>query len=137
MNNNTQQARFQFVKYLIDQCSVNFTGKKLSKEMEFAINPEGIFNKEEKTFELILNLVINDKEHNLDLSIRIHGYFTYDGSNMDEVRSFIGINSPAILFPYIRAYVSNITALGGMPPVIMPTLNLKGVGEQLAKDLII
>lgn len=135
MDNNTQQARFQFVKYLIDQCSVNFTGKELSNEMEFAINPEGIFNEAEKKFELILNLVVNDKEHNLDLSMRIHGYFTYDGNNMDEIRSFIGINSPAILFPYIRAYVSNITALGGMPPVIMPTLNLKRVGEQLVKEL--
>ena len=135
MDNNTQQARFQFVRYLIDQCSVNLTGKELSKEMVFAINPEGVFNEKDKTFELVLNLVVNDKDHNLDLNIRIHGYFTYDGNNMDEVRSFIGINSPAILFPYVRAYVSNITALGGMPPVIMPTLNLKRVGEQLVKDL--
>ena len=137
MDNNTKQARFQFLRYLIDKCSVNFTGKQLSKEMEFAINPEGEFNKEEKTFELILNVVVNDKEHNLDLNMRIHGFFSYDGDNMDEVRSFIGINSPAILFPYIRAYVSNITALGGMQPVIMPTLNLRGVGEQLVKDLSI
>lgn len=135
MDNNTQQARFQFVRYLIDQCSVNLTGKELSKEMVFAINPEGVFNEKDKTFELVLNLVVNDKDHNLDLNMRIHGYFTYDGNNMDEVRSFIGINSPAILFPYVRAYVSNITALGGMPPVIMPTLNLKRVGEQLVKDL--
>lgn len=135
MDNNTQQARFQFIRYLIDQCSVNLTGKELSKEMVFAINPEGVFNEKDKTFELVLNLVVNDKDHNLDLNMRIHGYFTYDGNNMDEVRSFIGINSPAILFPYVRAYVSNITALGGMPPVIMPTLNLKRVGEQLVKDL--
>ena len=135
MENNTKQARFQFLSYLIDQVSINFTGKQLSKEMEFAINPEGKFNQEEKKFELIMSVIVNDKEHNMDLNMRIRGFFSYDGDDMGELKSFIGINSPAILFPYIRSYVTNITALGGLSPVIMPTLNMKGVGEKLVQSL--
>ena len=135
MENNTKQARFQFLSYLIDQVSINFTGKQLSKEMEFAINPEGKFNQEEKKFELIMSVIVNDKEHNMDLNMRIRGFFSYDGDDIGELKSFIGINSPAILFPYIRSYVTNITALGGLSPVIMPTLNMKGVGEKLVQSL--
>ena len=43
--------------------------------------------------------------------------------------------APALLFPYIRAYVSNITALSGMQPIIMPTLNMVAVGEELVSQL--
>lgn len=135
MSKNTTQARFQFQGYLVDQVSLKFTGEQLSKAMEFGINPEGTFNEEEKKFELILNVLVNDDNHNMDLNMRIKGFFAYDGDNKEELLRFIGINSPAILFPYIRAYVSNITALGGMPPIIMPTLNMSSVGEELMKKL--
>ena len=54
---------------------------------------------------------------------------------MQELLPFICHNAPAILFPYIRAYISNITALGGIAPIILPTLNLESVGKTLKDEL--
>lgn len=49
--------------------------------------------------------------------------FDNDLSETDK-NSFFNVNTPAILFPYIRAYVTALTALSGIPPVVMPTINL-------------
>jgi len=33
-------------------------------------------------------------------------------------------NAMAILFPYIRNIITNITSMSGFPPLIIPTLNI-------------
>lgn len=129
------QARFQFAGYLIDQCSISLTGNSIGDEMEFGIDPKGEFDKEQSRFTLTMLVTIGDKERNLDLSLRIRGFFSYETTDMKELRTFIGVSAPALLFPYIRAYVSNITALSGMQPIIMPTLNMVAVGEDLVRQL--
>ncbi|MDY4753237.1 MAG: protein-export chaperone SecB [Prevotella sp.] len=50
---------------------------------------------------------------------------------MNNLLNFICINAPAIIFPYIRAYVSTLTSLSGIPTIIMPTINMESVGRQL------
>lgn len=36
---------------------------------------------------------------------------------------FVGINAPAIAYPYLRSFVSTITLLSGYPAAILPTIN--------------
>ena len=43
-------------------------------------------------------------------------------------------NAPAILFPYIRAYISTLTNLSGYKPINLPTLNLTSLREELEKN---
>ena len=57
-------------------------------------------------------------------------------AQMQKLKTFIGLNAPAILFPYLRAYVSNITALSGMQPIIMPTLNLSTICKDMVEKLM-
>ena len=103
--------------------------------MQFVIEPEGVFKKEDKKFTLTLKVLIKDEEKNLELVMKMDGIFAYEADDMQELVPFISVNAPAIMFPYIRAYISNITALGGMPPIILPTLNIEGVGKELLKKL--
>ncbi|ERJ81854.1 hypothetical protein HMPREF1990_01181 [Porphyromonas gingivalis W4087] len=129
--NNVMPARFRFVKYLITEASIKLTGRTLGKDVQFGIHPDGELKKEEKIFLLIMKVLIKDDENNLDFSMSIEGVFEYEIDDLQELIPFICENAPAILFPYIRAYISNITALSGMSPIILPTLNIKRVGEEL------
>ncbi|MEZ3531658.1 MAG: protein-export chaperone SecB [Muribaculaceae bacterium] len=63
------------------------------------------------------------------------GYF--ESINCDEAQrnAFLCHNAPAILFPYMRAYVSCVTAQSGMSPVIIPTINLRKEGENLLAQI--
>ena len=53
--------------------------------------------------------------------------------NDKEIKPFIDINAPAIMFPYVRAFLSTLTAnLGaGFPPIILPPQIFQGELEVL------
>ena len=48
---------------------------------------------------------------------------------------FIEINAPAIAFPYIRAYISNLTTQSGLFTVTLPTFNLTNLGSNLKDNI--
>lgn len=134
-NNVNIQSSFQFIDYLIEKCNIEISDPNIGRDMKFGIEPYGEFDKDNHIFTLSLEVAVKDGEDKFIMSFLIKGLFEYKCSNFNELLNFIGINSPAILFPYIRAYVSSITSLSGMPPVIMPTLNMQPVGMQLIEKL--
>ena len=40
------------------------------------------------------------------------------------------IDSSRVLFPYVRAYVSTLTSLSGMPPYVLPLIDFEGAPVQ-------
>jgi preprotein translocase subunit SecB len=51
--------------------------------------------------------------------------FSVDG-DIDETfkeSNFVKINAPAIAYPFLRAYISNLTLSSGFSPIILPTIN--------------
>lgn len=131
--NNPSTSRFQFEGYIIDKASIALKNKNVGTEMEFRIEPNAQVANDKMN--LTLEVEVNDKEQNLMLNLRVVGFFRYDGEQVKEINQFLYLNGPAILFPYVRSYVSNITALSGLPPIIMPTLNMQPVGEYLRSKM--
>ncbi len=43
---------------------------------------------------------------------------------------FIRINAPAIAFPYIRTFISNLTLNSGFDAIILPTFNFIQMAEE-------
>ena len=80
-------------------------------------------NKNKFTFKIIFNLIINDRE--FDLNIEAMFNFETDEEITEEFKNshFPNINAPAIAYPYLRAYVSNLTLQSGVTPVMLPTIN--------------
>ena len=80
-------------------------------------------NKNKFTFKIIFNLIINDRE--FDLNIEAMFNFETDEEITEEFKTshFPKINAPAIAYPYLRAYVSNLTLQSGVTPVMLPTIN--------------
>lgn len=133
--NNVKQARFRLKNYIITETVIKLTRKTIGKDIQVGISPEGKLNEKDKSFTLTLKVVVKDNKRYLDININIDSVFEYDADSIQELLPFICNNAPAILFPYIRAYISNITALGGIAPIILPTLNLESVGKTLKNKL--
>lgn len=131
MNKKVEKARFRFVEYLFKETSIKLTGEDISDDVEFGIEPNGIFEEDNKMFILTLNVLVKDKKSNLEVKMTVTGKFEYETNDIQELVPYLGFNAPAIMFPYIRAYITNITALGGMSPIILPTLNMESVGKEL------
>ena len=131
MNKKVEKARFRFVEYLFKETSIKLTGEDIGDDVEFGIEPNGIFEEDNKMFILTLNVLVKDKKSSLEVKMTVIGKFKYETNDIQELVPYLGFNAPAIIFPYIRAYITNITALGGMSPIILPTLNMESVGKEL------
>jgi preprotein translocase subunit SecB len=64
---------------------------------------------------------------------RILGYFSLLGDISDpkEIASYFRINAVAILYPYLRALVSDLTSRGSESPIILPTMNIQKMMAEL------
>ena len=67
--------------------------------------------------------MVNDKKFNLDIKAMFD--FLTDEEISEEFKQshFPRINAPAIAYPYLRAYVSNLTLQSGVNPAMLPTIN--------------
>lgn len=48
--------------------------------------------------------------------------------------SYFYRNSIAIVFPYIRAFISTVTLQANIPPIILPTMNLTSLEIPLKQN---
>jgi len=133
----TEQIKLRFKG--VDFPSVQIKSFKAYQEsedhkMQVNIQPKVFIPKEsQNTFNIIMqiDLVIQDF---FILNITAIGLFELSQETVtDEVRkSFINENSPAIMFPYVRSFISTLTSnLGKVTtPIILPTRFFKGELEE-------
>jgi len=86
--------------------------------------------KEEKTFGIGFEIEIKDKK--FDLSLEAIFMFKLDENISEEFKlsDFPKINAPAIAFPYLRAYISNLTLQSGFEPVMLPSINFVNLSQE-------
>lgn len=129
------KAQLNFINFVVpvfkfDKCEIS------SDEEIFEFTPRAIINRKENQFHINIELEIKDTENSFHLQLTGVGIFEYNTKNEDLLLNFMSINGPAIIFPYIRSFVSNFTSLTGFNTITLPTLNLSGFKEEIAKTLI-
>jgi preprotein translocase subunit SecB len=88
-------------------------------------------------FQTIIYIQVPQPKSKVKLDVKLLGtFYSKDQEINDEFMNspFVKINSPAILFPYIRAFVSSFMATAGYPSPILPAINfahsLSNVGNK-------
>lgn len=135
---NTPIASFKFESFRITKSYLEMNESKEEQTYSINFKPKGIINKENSKFELELGVLIEEPNNNFKAEITAIGIYSFDIELQDEnLDKFFYQNATAILFPYIRAYITTLTSLSGISPVILPTLNLSKLGPELKKNTTI
>ena len=121
-----QIAKFRFKGYKIVESHIAISPQKevsqnLNVEFEqtVGVNEEGC----NMRLEMIAN--INDENRALSIKVKALGFFEFESDlTPDEKNVFFRTSASAILFPYVRAYITTLSSLSGVKPVILPTLNM-------------
>lgn len=130
-----EDSKFQFKGFSIVHSLIERSVHEPSKKLSLEFTPKGIINREEATFQLQLGVKIVDENKSLNIEITAIANYTFsDKLGLDNLSSFFYINAPALLFPYIRAYISTLTNLSGFEPINLPTLNMTGLGDDLKNN---
>lgn len=140
-----EQAVFSLKDYRFDKVTLDFS-EIVSQKIRLSIDPIGVFDTTNKTFTLtfIFNAFAKADETN-DLApeknlvnIRCVADFEFQNINgIDDIPPYFYSNSIAILFPYVRAFVSTVTLQANISPMMLPTMNLSSLQEELKKNTIV
>lgn len=132
-----EDSKFQFKGFTIVRSLIERNEKESSKKLSLGFSPKGFINKDEATFQLHLGVKIEDENKSFNIEIEAIAYYTFENKEgLENLGKFFYINAPALLFPYIRAYISTLTNLSGFEPINLPTLNMTRLGDDLKKNTI-
>ncbi len=71
---------------------------------------------------------------NFYVKVRIAGHFEIhqrpDEMTEEDILGFYKLNAVAILFPYLRSLVSDVSSKGSEGPIILPTMNIVSMIEE-------
>lgn len=132
-----QQAAFSIVNYKFDKVNLDLEDQ-LTEELNLGFVTTGVYTNETNTFELVFTVEVKNKNNPLPfINIRCKGLFKFENiSSFEEIPDFFYRNSIAILFPYVRAYLSLVTTQANVPGIILPTMNLTNLEVELRKNTI-
>ena len=101
-------------------------------ELELGLHVEhNVENIEEDAYEIVLNTTVSDENENIYVNVKGKAIFRTQQKNMDMLEK----NTIAIMFPYIRSYISIITTQPGMPPIVLPAMNITAmINDQKGKS---
>lgn len=129
------KSSLRFIDYIVDE--VNFKNKYNDNEnfeLDFDIDSNVDF-KDKNNFILKLDLYLFKKEEDVPftMNVKVIGIFEVDDVEEKLRGELAEKNAVAILFPYVRALVSNYTAIANVSPLILPPINVAQYIEEKKK----
>jgi preprotein translocase subunit SecB len=134
-----KKAVFSFKEYKFLKVEMDLFDLKFST-IELDIEPKGVFNLASKKYKLEFVFKAfeegNDGENKKQIILVqcIADFEFNEISSFEEIPDYFYSNSIAIVFPYIRAFISTITLQANIPPIIIPTMNLTSLQEKLKSN---
>lgn len=131
-----QEVSFKFLNFLVKESHI-ILNQQGEPKIQVNFYPKGYIFKSLRQFHLELALDIKEETNKFSIRIVAVAVFEFE-ENADLAKykdGFFVLNAPAIMFPYIRAYISNLTAQSGLFTVTLPTFNLTTMGEALKNNI--
>lgn len=128
-------ASFKLNKYLFEYVKLEFKSDLL-KDINVSFNPTGVFKTEDKSFLLEMLFTATYSEcQSAFLEVKCQATFDFKNVNsLEDIPEYFYKNAIAILFPYIRAFVSTVTLQANIPPLLLPTYNLSDLEKPLKEN---
>ena len=127
-----ENAAFKLDTYYFVKASLNFDIPNEAK-LNIDITPSGVYEQANGLYTLWFDVKVTCHETDREvLNVSCKAQFSFDKPmKLEEIPEFFYPNSLAILFPYVRAFVSTMTLQANVRPIILPTINLMNLTETL------
>lgn len=129
-------SKFQFSNFVVRESHFEIV-ERGDYEFNFEFDPAGKVYPSLGQFELYLGLEVREKNDLLRISIKTVSFFTYEEEGDLVDNKFFTLNAPAIVYPYIRAYIATLTAQSGIGTITMPAMNLMPLGDALRERITV
>lgn len=130
-----KKASFSLYSYYFSNIKFKLENNHDSENLRISFAPTGEFTEKDSVFNLKFTFKARqENEATPFIVIECIALFKFSGNIIfEEIPDYFYVNSIAILFPYIRAFISTITLQANVSPLVLPTMNLVGLADQLRK----
>jgi len=128
-----RKAVFAFETFRIHQFSLtelNYSNEALNAQFD----PHGAYNPETGLFLMTLNFrtTFTEQPEAALITAKLTATFRFADpipQTLDELPGYFYKNAIAIVFPYLRAFISNLTLQANIQPIILPVFNLSALEQ--------
>lgn len=85
-------------------------------------------NINDDSFEMSLSITLSEVDV-FDLAVTCGAIFETNGTKSSDFHK----NAVAIMFPYIRSYITQITSIPNMEPIVLPVININALLDDMKK----
>jgi preprotein translocase subunit SecB len=129
-------SKFKFSNCKVERSTIEFKDiDRASSKLSIDIGVAGKDDRKNNRFSLKMDVKVRDEEENMNINVVMIGFFEFDHDCTEkELGMYFNTNAPAIIFPYVRAYIASLTTLSGVAPVVLPTLNVVRLAKELEEN---
>lgn len=130
-----EKAAFKLDGYHFTKASLDFNIPN-DAELNISFNPKGVFYVKEARYDLVFDVTVECVETATEvIKVSCEASFSFGNKvSIEDIPDYFYPNSLAIVFPYVRAFVSTISLQANVQPVVLPTVNLMGLTEKLKEQ---
>jgi preprotein translocase subunit SecB len=127
-----EKATFQIIDYQFNQVHIDHQNYR-ETDFDISFEANGLFNSKDAIYQLQFSVTVLNKDAQAPyVQIACTGYYKFDNvATIQEIPEYFYKNSIAILFPYVRAYLSLVTTQSNLKGILLPTLNLSDLNGTL------
>lgn len=133
-----QKAAFSFEEFKVPQFSYN-EAKHSGSNIQLGFNPSGRYSPEDGIFELKVMFIAHENEdlESMICDLTAIAKFKFESSlNIEDIPPYFYKNAIAIVFPYIRAFLSTLTLQANTKLLKLGLMNLSGLEKHLKENSI-
>lgn len=137
------QSVMRFESFRILEIEYKFVEEMEEDNLTFEVKTSNIeIDNINKSHDLLIKIEMKDKNkdnsYNRKIVVAVQGKFSFENnesSDIKEMENLLRINGTAILMPYIRTLVSNLTAFDNSTDhILLPTINVNSLLEDSEKE---
>lgn len=136
----------------VDKCSLNLYDVYVAKseflrqdnysldnnKLKFNINVKNSLNDEKSTCKLVASInIIDEINQSIKIYVEMVGIFglkNYQYLSESARFDLLHKNTLAILFPYIRSYITNLSSQSGIQSIMLPPININALISRKIED---
>lgn len=131
-----EQAKFAFKGFKIIDAELHFD--RVAGNLNLQFYPEGIYDAENHEYHMHLafRAINNNADEEVVVQLECLSLFQMEEQvqTIEDIPNFFYANSIAIVYPYLRAFVSTLTLQSNNRPMVLPTMNLSSLEGDLRKN---
>ena len=130
-----EKAAFKLDNYHFTKASLDFNIPN-NAELGISFSPKGVFYAKDVRYDLVFDVTVECGETGTEvIKVSCEASFSFCNKvSIKDIPDYFYQNSLAIVFPYVRAFVSTISLQANVQPVVLPTVNLMGLTEELKEQ---